>query len=262
MFAGGNWLLLFAHPGHELRAHHLMERTQPLVGVLTDGSGSTGVSRLDETRSLLDRVGARPAPVFGALSDREAYAALMDTDAEPFVVLVEQIVYTLCGEAITAILVDSAEGYNPIHDICHWIGRAAIAKAQLKGARIDLFELDVVSHPDGAGGGLRLVLDDQAFARKLGAVDRYQALASETKTGFQQHGTDAFRVEFLRRVVDGPAPPESEVPYYEEVGEARVREGRYGSVLRYAQHVRPVIEKLLELGGEAPYGRAFRTLHQ
>ena len=32
------WILLFAHPGHELRAHHLMERVRPSVAVLTDGA--------------------------------------------------------------------------------------------------------------------------------------------------------------------------------------------------------------------------------
>src|SRR5262245_41002456 len=51
--AGGGWFFLFAHPGHELRVHHFLEQAAPTVAVLTDGSGSTGQPRLDESRELL-----------------------------------------------------------------------------------------------------------------------------------------------------------------------------------------------------------------
>ena len=45
------------------------------------------------------------------------------------------------------------------------------------------------------------------------------------RPAFDRYGQDAFRIEFLRRVIDGPAPLPSWIPYYEEVGEARVRAG-------------------------------------
>ncbi|HUE39393.1 MAG TPA: hypothetical protein VMR29_07805 [Candidatus Binatia bacterium] len=35
-----------AHPGHELRVHHWMERVRPVVCVLTNGSGASGCSRI------------------------------------------------------------------------------------------------------------------------------------------------------------------------------------------------------------------------
>ena len=242
----GSWILVFAHPGHELRAYHLMERVQPTVVVLTDGSGSTTASRLDESRALLARAGARPAGTFGPLTDREAYAALMAADARPFLDRVDMLADALVTDNTQAVLVDAAEGYNPVHDVCHWIGRAAMARARRLGAEIALFELDLISHPNPPGDGLRLVLDDQAFARKLDATSRYVALKGEADAAFDRYGRDAFRVEFLRRVADGPPPPSSWIPYYEDVGEARVRAGLYSSVLRYGSHVRPVIERLLE----------------
>src|SRR5688500_6166700 len=62
-------VLVFAHPGHELRTYHFMERVRPSVSVLTDGSGSANVSRLDESRAALARTGARPAATFGVLTD-------------------------------------------------------------------------------------------------------------------------------------------------------------------------------------------------
>jgi len=260
--SGVSWFLIFAHPGHELRVHHVLERVRPTVAVLTDGSGSTGTPRLDQTRELLANTGARLAPIFGLLTDRDAYAALMAASAKPFVDLRDRLASLLRMESATAVLVDAAEGYNPVHDICHWIGRAAVVLARRMGAHIDLFELDLVSHPNGAGSGLRLALDDQAFARKLQAVGHYHALVQEAGAAFDHHGRDAFRVEFLRGVVDAPVPSRSWVPYYEEVGETRVKAGQYASVLRYARHVRPVIETLLGLPPPSFHAEDLGTLHQ
>ena len=256
------WILVLGHPGHELRAYHLMERVRPTVVVLTDGSGSTDEPRLADSLVLLAQVGARPAATFGALTDRAAYAALMAADARPFVVCVDALADTLITESIQAVLVDAAEGYNPVHDVCHWIGRAATTRARSFGARIDLFEIDLVSHPDASGDGLRLVLDGDAFARKLEATTRYSSLKVEVEAAFERYGRDAFRVEFLRRVVDGPAPPPSWIPYYEQVGEERVRAGRYTSVLRYRSHVKPIIDTILESARPARDATDLRPLHE
>jgi nucleotide-binding universal stress UspA family protein len=239
------WLLVFAHPGHELRAYHVVERVRPSVAVLTDGSGSTAIPRLAESRELLLAAGARPASMFGPLSDGAAYAALMSGDARPFITQLNQLADVLVSDGVGAVLVDAAEGYNPVHDVCHWMARAAVARARQFGAPIALFEVDLVSHPDSSGDGLRVTLDEAAFRRKLDAISRYDALKAEAEAAFERYGKDAFRVEFLRRVAEGGPPPPSWVPYYEQVGEARVRSGLYTSVLRYGSHVRPVIDALL-----------------
>jgi hypothetical protein len=160
--------------------------------------------------------------------------------------LLTAIADTLTRARVQAVVIDAAEGYNPMHDVCHWIGRSAVAIARHLGAEIELFELDLVSRPDGTGDGVRLVLDDEAFRRKLEAVATYEPLKSEAEAAFAQYGKDAFRVEFMRRVSEHAQPPAASwVPFYEQVGEARVKEGRYGSVLRYEAHVRPVIERLM-----------------
>ena len=257
-----SWILVFAHPGHELRAYHLLERVKPTVVVLTDGSGSTADSRLEASRALLTQAGAQLATTFGAVTDREAYATLMAADATPFLTQVHALADILVTEGVRAVLVDAAEGYNPVHDVCHWIGRAATMRARQFGARIDLFELDLVSHPDSSGDGLRLELDDEAFARKLEATSRYAALEAEADALFDRYGRDAFRVEFLRRVIDDEPRQASWIPYYEEVGEARVRQGRYRSVLRYSSHVKPVIDTILELAQPVPYATDLRTSHE
>jgi hypothetical protein len=254
-----SWILVFGHPGHELRAYHLLERVRPSVLVLTDGSGSTPEPRVKESLALLADAGARPAARFGPLADREAYAALMTADAEPFLAQLNWLVDTLLTDGAQAVLVDAAEGYNPVHDVCHWMGRAAVDRARQFGIEVALFELDLIAHPDPPGDGLRLRLDDEAFARKLNAAARYAALKAEAQAAFDRYGQDAFRVEFLRDVIERPPPPASWIPYYEEVGEARVRTGTYTSVLRYGTHVKPVIERLLESVRPAQYATDFRT---
>jgi hypothetical protein len=243
---GTTWLLVLAHPGHELRAFHLLERVKPIVTVLTDGSGSTGISRVAESSAVLTSVGARRGPMFGALTDRESYRALLEHDAAPFVSQVQHLAHLMCEEGVTTALVDAAEGYNPVHDVCHWMARAAVARARALGTVVELFELDLISHPDGIGNGVRLALDDEAFGRKLEALGRYHGLAGEAAAAFERHGKDAFRIEFLRKVlVDQPLPASQWVPHYEEVGAARVKAGTYASILTYAAHVKPIIETLL-----------------
>lgn len=257
-----SWLLVFAHPGHELRAHHLLERVKPSVVILTDGSGSTAESRLDDSRALLARAGGRPAGRFGPVTDRTAYLSLMAADETPFLDQVNWIADALLTDNVRAVLVDAAEGYNPVHDVCHWIARAATSRARQFGAEIQLFELDLISHPDSPGDGVRLTLDDAAFGRKLDAAASYVSLQAEAQAAFDRYGQDAFRIEFLRRVVDQPPPPASWIPYYEEVGEARVREGRYASVLRYGAHVKPVIEGIVESVRPAHYATDLRSVNE
>jgi hypothetical protein len=244
--------MVVAHPGHELRAFHFLESTRPLVAVLTDGSGADGVSRLDETARLLDEAGAGRNGVFGAFTDREAYACLMAGDCSRFLETARQLSESFGAHGITAVLADAAEGYNPVHDVCRSIAEAAV---RLCGPRAPLlFEFDLVGSPDDSGPGLRLRLDDGAFTRKLAAVRRYAALTAEAGTAFKQHGVDAFRTEFLRRAVMTVLPPSDYTPHYEHVGLERVRQGRYHSALRYRDHVRPVLALILGAGTAEAHG--------
>jgi hypothetical protein len=236
-----NWAFVLGHPGHELRAFHLAERAKPIVSVLTDGSGSTGQPRLAETTALLESIGARQGPVYGVFSDAAAYSHLMRGDAAPFVAVSDTLARHFVDAGISTVLVDAAEGYNPMHDVSHWIGREAAATAARTGRSIRVFEVDLVGPPNGQGEGLRLVLDDAAFQRKLDAVNRYGALAGEAASAFAEHGHAAFRTEFVREVAHAGIPDPSWIPHYERVGEERVRQGHYQTVLRYGAHVRPVL---------------------
>lgn len=253
------WALVIAHPGHELRAFHFLECARPLVAVLSDGSGAHGASRLDHTTRLLEEAGATPSRVYGSFTDRELYEYLMACDGSRCLETAYRLSESFDEHGITAVLTDAAEGYNPAHDVCRSIAEAAV---RLRGPRAPLlFELDLVGHPDGGGSGIRLRLDDRAFARKLDAARRYTALTSEAGAAFEQHGVDAFRTEFLRRsVATVPRPPDY-TPYYERVGEERVRQGRYRSALRYRDHVRPVLALLEAAGNAEAHALPLDSLH-
>jgi hypothetical protein len=237
------WALVIAHPGHELRVFHFLERARPIVSILTDGSGFHGAPRLHDTTALLGTCGATREQVYGCLTDTEAYSRLMAGDDASFVEIARRLSRSFDEHGVTAVLTDAAEGYNPVHDLCRVIAETAARLCRVRTPL--LFEVDLVGHPDGNGPGIRLHLDDEAFVRKLNAVNRYAALTTEAAAAFDRHGADAFRVEFLRQSATDVLPSKDHVPYYEVVGQERVREGRYASVLRYSTHVRPVLAALL-----------------
>src|ERR1700733_3970637 len=91
MFINSNCLVLIAHPGHELRIHHFLELTRPVVHVLTDGSGSQNLSRLSSTIAVLENTGARLGGFFGRYTDREGYDLILKGNLGTFVELAEEL---------------------------------------------------------------------------------------------------------------------------------------------------------------------------
>src|ERR1044072_660441 len=82
--------LVVAHPGHELRIHHWLERARPVTLVLTDGSGHGERGRINSTTTVLDRVGARRGVIYGPLSDRQLYRAILAGEHDLFTRLADE----------------------------------------------------------------------------------------------------------------------------------------------------------------------------
>jgi hypothetical protein len=250
--------LVIAHPGHELRVYGWLERERPEVFVLTDGSGSTGQSRLSSTVELLRRAGARPGPLFGRFSDRELYEVILDGRIEILLGLAREIAEALIEQGVEMVAADAIEGFNPCHDICRLLTDAAVLLARRRtGRAIASYEFLLEGRPDAClgngSGSLRLELEDGALERKLAAARSYPEMASEVERAVERHGAEAFRVECLR-----PADPEADVealieepPYYESYGERQVAAGRYSRVLRFREHFLPLARALRELGRTA-----------
>jgi len=267
--------VVVAHPGHEVRIHGWLEREQPHVFILTDGSGRVGQPRINSTTTYLKKFGMRPQSIYGRLTDLEVYAAVLNRDFEQFINLSEEMAGALVSEGIGSVVGDSSEGYNTTHDICRLIINAAVEIAgHSLGRKLANYDYPVVNRPDHCPEHLRsealwLHLEDDAFMRKLGAArEFYPELAAETEQALQGHGHEAameyfklnddalaatrlsgldmFRVECLRPVSQGDLPFESESPFYELQGERKVASGLYKQVIRYREHIVPLADALRE----------------
>lgn len=238
--------LLIAHPGHELRVWHWVERARPLVCVLTDGSGAQGTSRLASTHRLLARAGATLGPIQAPFTDRALYAALLAGDHAPFLALAETLGATLASGGVTLLASDAIEGTNPGHDACHLVAAAAARLAAQRGgaapAHVD-FLLDGPPDPAPPAGAIRLVLDADALARKRAAVRDYPELAPDVAYQLARDGVAAHLAECLRPVPPGPAVLPAQA-LYEVYGEVRVASGAYAEVVRQDAHVRPLAAAL------------------
>jgi hypothetical protein len=229
-------VLFVAHPGHELRLHGWLELAHPEVAVLTDGSGSTGVSRVPSTLAVLESTGAHAASVMGEITDRDVYQAVMRCEVEEAAALTLRLASVFA--AAEFVVVDSWEGYNPVHDLCRVIGGLAAERAG-----VPLYEYPVVGpfRVQGTKDEIVIRLDDAALRRKLAAAYRYEELRGDVDAMLKDGGEESLRVEVLRPA--GP-PVLMDKPFYEVHGEQQVAAGRYASVLRWREHLAPFIRAL------------------
>jgi len=245
-------VLAVAHPGHELRVYGWMELAHPTVCVLTDGSGHSGQSRLESTARLLDHSSARLGSIYGRFKDIEIYEAILDGNVGIFTELVEEISETFVLDDVEYVVGDAAEGYNPIHDLCRSVINAAVKLANIrKHCGIANFDFLVIGQPDLSSdrfrsGEVLLQLDEVALERKLEAAKSYAELRDDVGKMINEVGKSSFRFEALRPVVsavdaDGPV---QEPPFYERYGERQVAEGYYRRVIRYREHILPLIDAL------------------
>ncbi|HEY2290806.1 MAG TPA: hypothetical protein VGM86_08910 [Thermoanaerobaculia bacterium] len=240
--------LVIGHPGHELRVHHWIERTRPLVFVLTDGSGHTGVSRLASTTAVLERAGATPGSIYGRLSDREVYRAILDGNVDLFAGLADELAAAFDRAEIGCVLGDAVEGFNPGHDVCRLVINAALLRSGRHPANFE-FSLEGAPEdcpPEDRAEAIRLELDGDALQRKLAAAAGYPEMAYEMERALANHGRASFGVECLRPVrygleIGGRHP---QPPFYESYGERQVAAGIYREVIRFRGHMAPLAEGL------------------
>ncbi len=244
--------LIVAHPGHELRVFHWMERARPLYGCLTDGSGGAARSRLASSAALLATAGATPCAIFGRHSDRDLYAALLGGRIAVFVALAREVASVLEARGIHGVAGDAAEGFNPIHDICRFVIDAAIRAASRRtGRAIDNLEFDLDASPrapdrDPVDGEIRIALDPRAIERKHRAALGYRELRAEVANALDRFGALAYAIESLRPAATKAALArfDAAAPDYERFGAERVRQGLYREIIRYREHVLPVRQAL------------------
>jgi len=242
----GGSALIVAHPGHETLLHHWLERAQPCVFILTDGSGGAENARIDHSRRLIAAAGAACGTVFGAAPDRHWYEDLLSGDASRFEAALCGIAAECARREINAIISDPVELFNPIHDLTNALAHAVARRLEAQSGRCIQMRTYPIERPDtfASRKTSALALSAAAAARKGEAILAYRPLARE----YPRYRELATRDHELL-VVDSPgfawAAALDEEPYYERFGRQRLREGRYTTLLTYADHVRPLALRLL-----------------
>lgn len=240
-------LLMVGHPGHELRVFGWLALARPLVLVLTDGSGVTGVSRLETTSKILADLGARPGQIYGRFKDADIYRHFLEGNKTVFCALQEELINILLKEEIDYVAVDAYEEFNPTHDLCHVLALSAAAVAnETRSIRTFAFNLEGNPNADGnLTNSFSLVLDDELFEKKIAAALQYCELAPEVERTIQEHGRDVFRHEtFFDALGIEAAKRDGRIPGYEKYGEQRVRSGIYQDTIRLEEHMMPIFNSL------------------
>lgn len=244
--------LVIAHPGHELRVHGWLEWARPTVFVLTDGSGHGSHGRMASTTRLLRQAGASTGSVCARFTDRELYNTILEGRLSVFTDLATELALALLAGRFEYVVADAAEGYNPGHDLCRYIVDAAVECARPGlPETFKSFEIDLTAAPGAARDAFAvrevcLELDPAALERKLTAAREYAEMAQEVEAALERWGATAFRHERLRETPLGlREPPAADAaPDYERHGDRRRSEGIYEQVIRYGEHIRPVLEAL------------------
>jgi hypothetical protein len=244
--------LIVGHPGHELRVYGWLMQTRPVVHVLTDGSGGDGVSRVASTSTLLDGVGATRGSVYGNMTDREIYRAILDADHARFLVLAETLAADLARTGAELVAGDAIEGFNPAHDLCRYVINAAVRLAsRATGRTIACYGFPLDSAPECAAdgsdrGALTIRLDDAMLERKLKAAHDYAELRFEVERMLERFGREPFRTEYLCPVDlrDPYGWDPTRIPVYETYGAERVKSGVYQHVITFRDHVQPLADAL------------------
>lgn len=243
--------LVVGHPGHELRVLGWVAEYRPRVYVLTDGSGRGGASRAPATARLLAGLGAETGEMFGVLSDAEFYAAVLRQDRDLFLRLLDRLADSFLRHGIDAVVGDAAEGYNPAHDLCRALINAAALMAQPAAAPpLANYEVSLTEWRPGSRAlhderCWHLALDDPLLERKLAAARAYPEMQYEVEDALACRDREYFRMECLRQVTDSsPVRWGSAKPFYESWGEQRVAGGEYASVIRWQEHMQPIVDAI------------------
>jgi hypothetical protein len=255
-----NPALVVAHPGHELKVFGWLSECRPRVHVFTDGSGA-GAARLHSTAKLLKGAGVIPGEVFGAASDAEIYRAILEKQLPFFLRMIDGLAASFIEHDTDFVAGDATEGFNPTHDMCRALLNAAVSKAQRATGRfITNYEFCLTEWEqhcrelhDHRCWHLRL--NDPLLRKKLSAAAHYTELKAEIQQAIAAKGEEYFRIECLRNVIEPLAAfsPESGhafKPYYETRGEERVAQDKYASVIRYEQHILPILNAVQNYGLE------------
>lgn len=244
--------LVIGHPGHELRVHRFMEIYTPVVYVLTDGSGSTGTSRLSSTLQIIRNTGCTEGSIMGRFTDKEIYQLIYQKETHVFRALAHELAAALEVQQIEVVVGDSNEGFCPTHDLCRYLINAAVKIYKKRiGKSIPNYEFYLEAAPnkfpdEKTDALLRIQLNEVQFERKFKAALEYPELAFELKRFLEKYGKKSFQIEYLWPVNHffDPVGWKGAMPEYDAIGRQRVTDGVYNATINFTEHMLPLAQQL------------------
>jgi hypothetical protein len=247
--------LILSHPGHELRILGWLAAYRPLVIILTDGTGHGDRPRIELSRKLVDEAGGQASELFGNLTDRQLYQAILTRDLPFFLNLRDQITRVLKGHHIDVVAGDSIEGYNPSHDLCRCLIDVSLFELQKTSRRTVLnYEFPLAGHPAAWSNEANAVchrLGDGERRWKLGKIRSYAnavggQLLAEVEETLAKFGEKVLAEEWLTPAQSALSLNrfEETPPYYERYGNQQVASGHYQDLIRYREHLLPITATL------------------
>ncbi len=250
-------IAVFAHPGHELRCFGFLQHFAAEVLYISDASASSGKSRLSQSESLLQHNGLNIPSNELAVSDAKIYSALINQDRVWLLDFYQKLCRNLCAARPDLIITDAAEGYNPVHDLCHFLTMAAARACKFSGK---IMATPLTRHPHDLDGFdisdcMMLDLDPDQVETKTAAINAYTTvaggqLADEAKAMEEEFGPKVHGREVLCPVMSLSCyfdKYSDNRPYFEEYGEQRVQSNKYDQILRLRPHLAFALELLSEL---------------
>lgn len=238
--------LVIAHPGHELRLSAWLGRTGAEVCIIARGSRSgRSEARIAASRAVAGALGAQCGDPFGAAFDTDLYAAIMASDARPFLDLADRLAARFRARAVTRVVADGWQNYNPVHDLTHLVARVAAAGTGAGFSDFPVVLGDLAHAPSGpVADRIAPTADELRTRRDL--IARYPEIAEDV-AGLVAAAGDAALVEETLHI---PLPlaelmPGDTPPWYEAHGAARVAAGVYPDCLRW-RHMAPIVEALTD----------------
>ncbi|MCF6291761.1 MAG: hypothetical protein L3J04_00040 [Robiginitomaculum sp.] len=250
-------IAIFAHPGHELRCFGFLQSLSAKVLYLSDASASTGQQRLQQSSELLQDYGLQALDSEIAVSDTEVYLAIMTKDQAWMADFYHKLCFIIQKEQPDIIITDAAEGYNPVHDLCHFLTLAAVKTSKLQ---TKIMVTPLTEHPhelDGHDITDCMVLDmtNNQSQIKTSAINSYAKaaggqLANEAKAMEAEFGVDVNAREILRPPISLPDyfnRYSKCKPHFERYGEQRVQSKKYKEILRLHPHLAFALNFLSDL---------------
>jgi hypothetical protein len=246
-------LIVTGHPNHELAILGIIQRVRPQILFLTDGGGE---ERVAESRAVFEHLGLSDRTRFLKVSEGDLYRALLERDSSILSRLVAEARSMIDAVGPRQILCESAEFYNPLHDLTLPVVRAAARHRP----DITILEFPLIAEIPGSGGRFRVQrpppsresaawkirLTARELAVKLeAAAHRYPSLRLQMGRLLDEIPPAHAALEyFLEASPELPAPGAEHALRYEERGRSLRRRGLVEHTITLSDHFLPMVAAL------------------